>query len=401
MKASEILHKDIADSYPQIHKTRLNTVFTFVESGLRDQRVTVTYLGRGLKTRSKTDIKHDIKRADRLICNQYLHQERIDFYQHMTSSLVGKQQNPLILVDWSPINGNEIFQVLRASIPMGGRALTLFEKVYPESELNTEGAHQYLLDNLEQCLPVDCLPIILSDAIFRAPWFEAIERKGWYWLGRVRGNITLSKDKESWYSCKNWFTKATNKAQNLGRILYGKTVKFSCHGVLYRGNTQGRKKLKKRGGQSQCTTVKYQQQKAKEAWLLVFNLPRSLSKQPQKIVKLYKQRMQIEENFRDTKNSRLGISLEFSNSRSAERFDNLLLIAALILFILWCLGYAASALKYEGALQANTETERRVLSYIYLGREVIDDPRYEPDILDIIYVYSQLSELTIRVEALM
>lgn len=400
MKATEILHKDIANAYPEIHKTRLNTVFTFVESGLRDQRVTVTYLGRGLKTRSQTDIKHDIKRADRLIGNQYLHQERFNFYQHMTDSLVGHQQHPLVLVDWSPINGSEIFQVLRASIPMGGRALTLFEKVYPESELNTETAHQYLLDSLEKCLPVDCQPIILSDAIFKTPWFKAIEQKGWYWVGRVRGNVTLSTDKVSWCSCKKWFEKATNKAQMINRIYYGKMVQFSCQGLLYKENNQGRKTLKKRGGQSQCTTVKYQQKKAKEPWLLVFNLPSSLSKHPLKVVRLYKQRMQIEENFRDTKNARLGISLEFSNSRSAERFDNLLLIAALILFILWCVGYATSQLNYEGALQANTEADRRVLSYIYLGREVIDDPRYEPDILEVIYVYSQLSVLTIRLEDL-
>ena len=61
MKASEILHKDIANAYPEIHKTRLNTVFTFVRSGLRDQRVTVTYLGRGLKSLSKTDKKQKLR----------------------------------------------------------------------------------------------------------------------------------------------------------------------------------------------------------------------------------------------------------------------------------------------------------------------------------------------------
>jgi len=37
MKATEILLKDIADAYPEIHKTRINTLFTFVRSALRDQ----------------------------------------------------------------------------------------------------------------------------------------------------------------------------------------------------------------------------------------------------------------------------------------------------------------------------------------------------------------------------
>ena len=167
-----------------------------------------------------------------------------------------------------------------------------------------------------------------------------------------------------------------------------------------RGKNKGGKKLKKRGGQSQCTTDKYQQQKAKEPWLLIFKLPKIFADKPKKVVTLYKQRMQIEESFRDTKNAKLGISLTFANSRSAERFDNLLLIAALILFILWCIGYAVSAGKGDSALQANTEKKRRVLSYIYLGREVVDDPRYEPDELIIIYVYSQLSLLAIQIDNL-
>ncbi|SNX50891.1 hypothetical protein VTH8203_04565 [Vibrio thalassae] len=126
---------------------------------MRDQRVTVTYLGRGLKNSSDTDKKHDIKRADRLIGNPYLHSERLYFYEFMTEHLVGHNPLPLVIVDWSSINGQGIFQVLRASIPMGGRALTLYEKVYPESELNSEKAHNYLLDNLAHCLPVDCQPI--------------------------------------------------------------------------------------------------------------------------------------------------------------------------------------------------------------------------------------------------
>lgn len=123
----------------------------------------------------------------------------------MSETLVGQDKHPLIIVDWSPINGNEIFQVLRASIPMGGRALTLYEMVYPESELNTEAAHQALLDNVERCFPADCQPIILSDAIVKTPLFEAIEEKNWYWMGRVRGNITLSTDNQTWYNCKHWY----------------------------------------------------------------------------------------------------------------------------------------------------------------------------------------------------
>ncbi|MFT6927777.1 MAG: hypothetical protein ACJAZP_003416 [Psychromonas sp.] len=71
----------------------------------------------------------------------------------MTESVVVNERNLLLMVDWSSINGNEIFQLLRVSIPMGGRALTIYEKTYEESELNTAAAHQALHNSIEYCLP--------------------------------------------------------------------------------------------------------------------------------------------------------------------------------------------------------------------------------------------------------
>ncbi|MCU7833390.1 MAG: hypothetical protein KZQ56_12575 [gamma proteobacterium symbiont of Lucinoma myriamae] len=41
--------------------------------------------------------------------------------------------------------------------------------------------------------------------------------------------------------------------------------------------------------------------------------------------------------FRDTKNQQYGIGLAQAKSKSAKRYNNLLLIAALTLFLLWCI----------------------------------------------------------------
>jgi hypothetical protein len=396
MKVIEIIQNEISLAYPEIHKTRLNTLFTFVQSGLMDQRLTVTYLGRGLKGLSKTEQKHDIKRADRLCGNTFLQYERIDFYKYMTESLISNERHPLLIVDWSPINGNEIFQLLRVSIPMGGRALTIYEKVYKESELNTRAAHQELLNAIEYCLPEGCRPIILADAIFKTPWFKAIENMGWYWVCRVRGNVQLSIDGENWQRSSEWFASANSKATTLGDMYFSKTTKHPCVATLYKGRKKGRIKKKLRGGKSQCSTDKYQEKKAKEPWLLISCLPQKWDKNPKKVMKLYAIRMQIEEAFRDTKNGKLGVSLEFANSRTPERFDILLLIGALILYILWCIGFAAEQLNLHHYLQANTVKNKRVLSHIYLGREVIDDERYTVDDEFIIWVLHELPNLIIR-----
>lgn len=400
MKVIEIIQNEISLAHPEMHKTRLNTLFTFVHSGLKDQRLTVTYLGRGLKSLSNTEQKHDIKRADRLCGNTHLHSERIDFYKYMASSLVVKERNPLLIVDWSPINGSSIFQLLRVSVPMGGRALTIYEKTYDESELNTPAAHQALLDNIKYCLPEGCRPIILADAIFKTPWFKAIENMGWYWVCRVRGNVQLSKDGENWQPSREWFLSANSKAVTLGDIYFSKTTQHPCIGTLYKGRKKGRIKKKLRGGKSQCSTDKYQEKKAKEPWLLISCLPQRWDKNPKKVMRLYATRMQIEEAFRDTKNAKLGMSLEFANSRSPERFDILLLIGALILYILWCIGFAAEQLNLHHSLQANTEKRKRVLSHIYLGREIVNDGRYIVDDAFIIWVIHELPNLVIRLGSL-
>ncbi|MFQ5661454.1 MAG: IS4 family transposase, partial [Gammaproteobacteria bacterium] len=141
--------------------------------------------------------------------------------------------------------------------------------------------------------------------------------------------------------------------------------------------------------------------KANEPWLLVGRLPDKIAKKPNAVIRLFKTRMEIEENFRDTKNARLGISLEYARSTTPERYDNLLLIAALILFVLWVIGYAAYYKNYHKSLQANTISHRRVLSYIYLGREVVGDRRYHIDDKTLMSVMNTLALLARTLDELL
>ncbi len=74
--------------------------------------------------------------------------------------------------------------------------------------------------------------------------------------------------------------------------------------------------------------------KAKESWLEVGRLPEEIRGSAHEIVNIYRKRMQIEENFRDPKSTWLGLGLEYARSKSPQRYDNLLLIAALVMFVL-------------------------------------------------------------------
>ena len=136
MKASKLLHKNIKTACPEMHKIRLQALMAGVNSALTEQQVTVTGLGRNLKSYSKTSTKHDIKRMDRLIGNKKLHKERDGIYRYLLTQLIGNQKHPILIADWSPIPGSKIFQLLSLSIPMGGRSLTIYEQCYEESKLN-------------------------------------------------------------------------------------------------------------------------------------------------------------------------------------------------------------------------------------------------------------------------
>ena len=75
-------------------------------------------------------------------------------------------------------------------------------------------------------------------------------------------------------------------------------------------------------------------------WLIVASLTggKAITK---RVIKLYQTRMQIEEGFRDIKNSRWGFSLDEAKARTKFRYENLLLVGVLATFAVWLTGKVA------------------------------------------------------------
>ncbi len=114
-----------------MHKARLLAVGAAVQSLIQHGRCTVTAIGRGYD--GDTSEKHGIKRADRLLKNEALQAEIPLIYGAMTRLLrQGKQ--PLILVDWSNADTEKRHHILRASLALEGRPLTLHQVVVPMDE---------------------------------------------------------------------------------------------------------------------------------------------------------------------------------------------------------------------------------------------------------------------------
>jgi Transposase DDE domain len=91
------------------------------------------------------------------------------------------------------------------------------------------------------------------------------------------------------------------------------------------------------------------------------------------VVNLYAKRMQIEQNFRDDKSQRYGFSWRFSKSLGVSRMSVLCLIACIATIALWFIGFEGERRNLHYQFQANSLKKRRVLSFIFLAKLILNN----------------------------
>ncbi len=111
-----------------------------------------------------------------------------------------------------------------------------------------------------------------------------------------------------------------------GTLVKEKKNRINGHFYTYKKLPKGRKSKRSKGRPMYTKTDNEYRQSAKEAWL-IFSSTDDLK--PRESIKLYRRRMQIEQNFRDEKSERFGFGLRASHSRSAGRMLVLSLLATL------------------------------------------------------------------------
>jgi hypothetical protein len=374
-----------------MHKLRRTALFVNVLAALRGGVLTVTHLGRSITSEAKE--KHCIKRADRLLSNRRLHREWQDIYSSLTRLLIGNKHRPVISVDWSDLDECKRHFLLRASVPIEGRSLTLYEEVHTVKSKEKPKTHQRFLQQLKAMLPPDCRPILVTDAGFRTPWFKQVEALGWDWVGRIRNRHEVQlPGEEEWIPCKSLYPQATSTPKTLGHARVTASNPITCQLVLYKGKPKGRVHLNRFGQRARSAHSRKQATAQREPWLLGTSLPEGF-KLAQKVVKLYAFRMKIEEAFRDLKSTRFGLSLELHRTYQVERLQVLLLVATLALMVTWLMGKATELTGQHRHYQANTVRDRVVLSTIFLGLKVIDDPRLTLRLADLLAAINCLDEL--------
>ena len=364
MRVNTILNTFLHDVTPTMHKTRRASLNAALTSLLSGSQLSVTSLGRNIE--SKTTEKHQIKRSMRLCSNPHLYHEIDAIYSSVAMRLIGQQKQPIILVDWSDLDPRKQHFLLRASIAVDGRSLTLLEKIYTVEYKDKPNVHKVFMESLKAILPDNVKPIIVSDAGFRVPWFELIEALGWDYVGRVR-NKTMCKHiaADKWLLTRELYKAATTKAKPLGHYMMRRKDSFETALVVYKQRAKGRKKLTATGERSRANSnSRANAEREKEPWLLATSLPINTTKEVNKIVKLYRARMQIEESFRDLKT---GLDFNASQTRTLKYLAVLLLIAMLAQYVLFLLGIAIKLNGQHLGYQANSIKNSAVLSYQYIG----------------------------------
>jgi hypothetical protein len=368
MSAIELLHTTLCNALPHIHKKRLTSLCAAVQSACSGASICITELGRNLTSNAHT--KHNIKRMDRLVGSHNLWLEKNSIYRTMARMLLRDIETPIILIDWSVLCADQQFHMLRASIPVGGRALTLYENVYPQTQLGGRDVQHAFLTTLREIIGFEKTPIIVADSGFRVPFYRYVESLGWHWVGRIRNRDFIRFNAENpWVSAKSLYDNANASAQSLGGIDWTATNTLKANLALIKTPQQHREKKTKTHKKSEASYSKKQAKREAEPWLLVYSLSLTTST-AKRIVGLYKTRMQIEENFRDTKNAHYGLGVCKLSSVIIDRRSILLMIAALAQWLLWLVGHLLRGSEIEKKFRVNSTSKRETYSCIFLARQL-------------------------------
>jgi hypothetical protein len=369
MHAKKIVDEALGSCLSSLH-AKLAIAFKEAVCGvLRGGRLSLSQLARALEP--TTTMRHRIKRIDRMLGNFSLYRARQEVYRQVAAQWLEGIEQILVVVDWSDATLDQKWHLLRASVALEGRSVTLYEEVHPQRKLGNRLVHRAFLARVAKLLPAGCRPIIMTDAGFHSTWFELVTLRGWQWVGRIRGKDMVSIDGSPWKRCTVLYPAATSRAKGYGNAHYVRSHPTLCRLVLVKRKPKGRTHRNRLGKKSRAHASSKAARRAREPWLLASS-PGLEHLTPESIVSLYAQRMRIEQSFRDVKNERLGLGLSASRSRSGTRLEILLMIGHLAAWLMRLIGEFAQQHQMHLQFQSVAHPKHKEISTQTLARRILD-----------------------------
>jgi hypothetical protein len=338
MHARKIIQDLLLKKCPSMHAKRRQCVAKLVEAG-RIGGLGLLKLSRAMAR--ETSLRSRIKCCDRLLSNRHLNEERGQIFAALNECVLPAQGRIGIIIDWSNLLADGSAQLLRAAAMVKGRAFVLYEEVHRGKDSGSPVVHRQFLKTLRTLLPPNCNPILVTDAGFRSTWFKIATELKYAWVGRIRNiDKVCAHGSTEWKGCKTLYPRATARPSKLGWYSYVRSNPTPCQLVTLRKPSRGRHCKTAFGKQARSIKSLRNRATQMEPWLLAVS-PELAALNAKEIASLYAGRMQIEQTFRDVKNSQWGMGLSQSQTRKHERLGILLLIGALVSYTLWIVGLAA------------------------------------------------------------
>jgi Transposase DDE domain len=365
MHAGKILTQVLGSAIALMHASRARLLLCAVEAVLQGRRLTLVDIARAWPGATWMHAPH--KALDRLLSNVHLH-AHLDVLRVAMLPWLLRGPCPCVIVDWSDLKGDGRWSLLRAAVAIGGRTLTVLDRIFPTKNQNSPKAQRQFLLELKRLVGDEVRLIIITDAGFRSDWFRLVQELNWDFVGRLRNNTMVqSSAHPQWRGCNSLYDIAKQAAQNLGDYQIVKGNPMSARLVIVKRAPSRRHGRTRKGAPDQGAAAKKARKRALEPWLLVTSL-NSTTHRAEHIVAHYRKRMQIEEAFRDLKSNRYGVGFENSLSRKQNRLDVLLLLHTLAQFASWITSVASLSDPRQDPINARIKRHSKC-SNLRLGRE--------------------------------
>lgn len=373
MTAHKLLHNYLSQECPLVHNYRLQAIMDVAYGLQHSKNLSLTAMGR--KINNQINMKHKIKKVDRLEGNKHLHNELEYLYSGLSKYVFtylshNTSNSTPIIVDLCFIKDRYDIQMLSAEVACKGRSIPLYREVFAKGDLKNK-AKQFL-SNLAKCVPSEAKILIIMDAGFGEKWFQEIDNNNWYWLSRIRqGKSVKLSQSDNWMPAKTIFPVIGIKAKS-----YNDASIMITHDRKCRIITKKRSSINQRKKPLKIIASKYNygngafSRATKEPWILATNLP--IENNATSIVNFYKKRMQIEESFRDLKSTQFGLGARHVRTTCISRWAVKLLLAAIVQIIFWIIGIIGHSKDFQRKFQANTVRNEKVFSYFYLGQLIVE-----------------------------
>lgn len=375
MLASVFCQKYVTKTLFWMHKkTRLS--FIYQVQTLLSGRACLSLTSLGQNRLGKAKVRHKIKMVWRFLKNPRISESMTEIYSSVAKEILSGLNELVIAVDWSGCCGKENY-LLRASLLYHGRSLVIYNEIHPEKNSTNAMVHEQFLKRLKEIIPTDKKVTLVTDAGFKTSWFHSVSQQGWFYIGRVRGLIHCCIDGQPWGDVTSLFPKVKRgQTLSLGPGTLGKKSQTPIRGlfIAHFAASKGRKSTKIRYPDADKKLA----QMNSEPWILITNLHQHPlwgtyfeAHFARFCTNIYFKRMQIEQNFRDDKSTVSGLKWRFSRTRCPKKISVLILIASVTTLILWMIGFAAEKNNIHHDFQANTVRTHRVISWVYLAKQMV------------------------------